>query len=208
MHSIFYSIMQNMLSCLILILINYSINYLLKQSIKNEIKAIYESCTRDMFAIAVYPINYRADFKNLEKDGKYIVSIIPIVDSTNIKTVNLASIPIIVLATIVLLQYYLEPNIPQNISILSKSLNQIVIYWDKQNETNQFGIGNQYLLLIRNSKSQINKSKQVCNERIKVTNLEICTQYCFTLSSQNNAGSSEWSKEICTYTLAPGKIIN
>ena len=56
--------------------------------------------------------------------------------------------------------------------------------------------------------SNINETKRVRNERINVTNLEMCTQYCFILSSENNAGSSEWCKEICTYTLAPGKIIN
>jgi len=99
---------------------------------------------------------------------------------------------------------YSESNVLESIYIKSKSVTEIKLSWEKQNETKVNGASLHYLLKIR--KGMKVSEMRIKKERISLPNLEMCSKYCFHLSSVNKAGFSELSKEICCYTLAPSKI--
>ena len=96
-----------------------------------------------------------------------------------------------------------EPAVPQ-ISIKSRSDTEIVLSWEKEKETKEHGAASYYLLKIikLNEKSEM----RITEEEMKIPNLAMCSKYCFRLSSGNDAGSSEFSTEKCSHTLAPSKI--
>ena len=98
----------------------------------------------------------------------------------------------------------LDPSVPK-ISIKPVSDSVILLSWEREiGETKKHGAATNYSLKIKNGNEE---SEMVTNEkRIKLSNLTMCSEYCFLLSSANKAGSSEYSKEICCLTLAPSKL--
>ena len=70
----------------------------------------------------------------------------------------------------------LEPDVPRNISIISDSLNEIEISWNKSHESKQFGNVDKYLVIIRKSNSSFKTLREVLNETFKIENSEMCTQ--------------------------------
>ena len=79
-----------------------------------------------------------------------------------------------------------------------------MLSWNKRNETKDHGISSHYFLKIRQNNEEFNMTIQ--NEEMKLSNLTTCSEYCFRLSGVNEAGSSEFSRELCSHTLASSKI--
>ena len=103
---------------------------------------------------------------------------------------------------------YSEPITPQNVDCRSRSVDYIELSWDTQIETDKHGQSDYYIVSMRKFERRENKESRAEKEYIKLTNLEMCSQYCVSVRSVNSAGSSELSEEICCRTLAASKDKN